>query len=49
MTFSILSNGYDYPKPDRVRNKLEEILGQGILTSEGALSSLAWARWTIWD
>lgn len=34
---SILSNGYDYPKPDRVRNKLEEILGQGILTSEGAL------------
>lgn len=37
---SILGEGYDYPKPARVVQMLEQILGQGLLTTEGALSQV---------
>lgn len=32
---SIFSNAYDYPKPDSIRRALGEMLGDGILSSEG--------------
>nr|ASN66820.1 Cyp5139R1 [Phaffia rhodozyma] len=33
----VLNNGYDYPKPARVRVLLEEILGTGLLSAEGGV------------
>ena len=38
---SIMSNCYDYPKPDTVRRALGEMLGDGVLSAEGESTQLA--------